>query len=176
VISLADSGRRRRSMAVLVLPLLALTFSIAAPPSGAQAVTPSCYHNSCDGRNPAATNCSSSPTTAASVTAYYADRSSRFPIARIDLRYSPLCHAWWARTVIHRATYAREGYLHYLGCCSTYKRYGKFYSGDWRDGVTVWTGMQSDWYDARACGYEWVFDAYLKERVACTDWTWKHPS
>jgi hypothetical protein len=77
---------------------------------------------------------------------------------------------------VYRATYASTGYLQYMGCCSTHKRYGKFYSGDWRDGVRVWTGMQDDWYDARACGSEWVFDRYLKERPACTDWMWKHLS
>ncbi len=167
-------------MAVLVLLLLALVFTVMAPVSEAQAAH-KCYHYTCDGKDPVAMNCATSSTyRQEGFTAYYTDGSTNFPIARVELRYSPVCHTWWARTKVYRATYARAGYLQWLYPGGSYKRYSKFYSSyssPWEDGVSVWTGMQSDHQEARACGYEWKsVDGVFRERVACTRYHYKHLS
>lgn len=161
---------RSALMAALLAVLLGGSLSGVA-----MAATPYCTYSGCNGKNPGPTNCASTTygtKTLAEFTAHYDDGRNRFPIQRVELRYSPFCQALWVRAKNHAATYAGNAYIEHCNSSSCGKRYLAHGGSSWSDNTVWWSAMQSNGSWARACTTEWVKASYggVKEKVTCTGW------
>ncbi len=93
---------RHYVMAALAMAICSAALLVSA--HSAQAATCSGY--GCDGKDPAATGCSSGAETVKSkyIEVYVASKESEERVGRLDLRYSPSCRTNWARV-----TFLQEG-------------------------------------------------------------------
>jgi Protein of unknown function (DUF2690) len=95
----------RRLLTVVALAFVLGAGIVIVHPQAAHAASPSCYGdpnssaNSCNGKNPASTNCASSAYSMETQTAtsFY---NTNLSVARVELRYSPYCNAFWTRVTI----------------------------------------------------------------------------
>lgn len=86
------SNLRKRLRTSVLASLVLVAGMVLAPTATAEA--PSCYGNSCDGRNPASTNCLDDAKT---IYQWEAKTDVGEALGNLELRYSPKCHSNWAR-------------------------------------------------------------------------------
>ena len=87
-----NTRTRKWLRASVLAPLVIATGVVLAPNAVADA--PSCHGNSCDGRNPASTNCLDDAKT---IYRWDAITPAGENLGNLELRYSPKCHSNWAR-------------------------------------------------------------------------------
>jgi hypothetical protein len=122
--------------------MLGLVLPLTASPATAAA----CYYTSCNGRDPQSTGCSSGARTLTKIPDWEVSG------ARVELRYSPSCHAVWTRIdnyaglpgVAKVIGYYGGGYREELKTLAAYK------------GEVAWTNMVSDAYVTYACIRRWA--------------------
>lgn len=87
-----NTRTRKWLRASVLAPLVIATGVVLAPNAAAEA--PSCRGSSCDGRNPADTNCLDDAKT---IYRWDATTQAGENLGNLELRYSPKCHSNWAR-------------------------------------------------------------------------------
>jgi hypothetical protein len=77
---------------------------------------PACYGNTCNGKDPQSTKCSSDAITIASYTVK--DARDGTPLAYVEMRLSRKCWAVWTRITNEYGYPSYEGYLVWYSCAS----------------------------------------------------------
>ncbi|WP_441250901.1 DUF2690 domain-containing protein [Kitasatospora sp. McL0602] len=138
--------RTVRNAATLTAALLLAATGVAALPGTASAAG-SCSGAGCTGKDPQAAGCGDDAVTSASFSG---------ASVRVELRYSPSCHAAWAR-----AAGAPAGQALFVENTRGAKRQVSIRNGQ----TTVWTTMIDGTVKARAC-----LGPANSDAITCTGW------
>jgi hypothetical protein len=141
----------RRRTATAVIALLAALVAIGVHPTPAAAAA--CTYSACNGRDPQSTGCAVGARTIADF------ESEQDGFMYVELRYSPTCHAAWARSTVAAPGMMPHAWLvlygyHSSSGGSAFISYWKKITNSSNDtgasGTVKWTYMQSygDWVQA----------------------------